>query len=148
MGMIADSMIDEWYSSLPRTEGIYRIIDKTMIDSGSKERIWAVIALGDSGDPRAVRPLMDCCSDKDSEIRFHASESLHKLRSGRAVNVLLERLKDKREWPKTRKRAAAALAAIGSFSAIEGLKERSADADEEPALRSFITEELSWTQIR
>ena len=148
MGMIAERSVDEWFNSLPKTGGVYRLINGTMSDRSKPERIGAVIALGESGDPRAVRPLMDCCNDMDALIRRHATEALAKLRSGRAVRVLIERLKDKNEQRETRERAAAALAAIRSFSAIEGLRDLYADADEDPAIRSFVAEELHRVRIR
>jgi HEAT repeat protein len=146
--MIAEGSVDEWFSSLPKTGGIYRLINGTMGDRSRNERIGAVIALGESGDPRAVRPLMDCCSDPDALIRRHATEALLKLKSGRAVHVLIERLMDKNEEPSTRVQAAAALAAIRSFSAIEALRDLYADADEDPALRSLVAEELHRVRIR
>jgi HEAT repeat protein len=142
MGIIAVSMVDEWFSSLPKTDRIYRIIEKTMDGRNPKERIWAVMALGNSGDPRAVRSLIDCCKDQDPEIRRRAIEGLQNLRSGRAVDVLIDRLRDKEELPETRQRAAAALAAIRSYSAIQELRYRYADTDEDGTLRSFIGEEL------
>ena len=146
--MIAERSVDEWFSSLPKTSGIYRLINGTMDDRGEKERIRAVIALGESDDPRAVRPLMDCCADKDPQIRLHATEALLKLRSGRAVLVLVERLRDKNEHLVTRERAAAALAAVRSYTAIEGLRDLYSDTDEDPALRSFVAEELHRIRIR
>jgi HEAT repeat protein len=148
MSMIAERSVDEWFSSLPKTSGIYRLINGTMGDRGEKERIRAVIALGESDDPRAVRPLMDCCADKDPQIRLHATEALLKLRSGRAVFVLVERLRDKNEHLVTRERAAAALAAVRSYTAIEGLRDLYSDTDEDPALRSFVAEELHRIRIR
>jgi HEAT repeat protein len=148
MSMIAEKSVDEWYSSLPKTSGIYRLINGTMGDRGEKERICAVIALGESDDPRAVRPLMDCCADKDPQIRLHATEALFKLRSGRAVSVLVDRLRDKNERLVTRERAAAALAAVRSYTAIEGLRDLYSDTDEDPALRSFVAEELHRIRIR
>jgi HEAT repeat protein len=67
----------------------------------------------------------------------------------RAVHVLIERLKDKREQLGTRQRAAVALAAIWSYSAIEGLKDRFSDAaTEDPAIRSYIAQVLHRTDIR
>jgi HEAT repeat protein len=107
-----------------------------------------VIALGESDDPRAVHPLMDCCGDTDSLIRMHATEALFKLRSGRAVRVLIERLKDRKEQMKTREKAAAALAAIRSYSAIEGLRNLYSDTDEDPGLRSYVAEELHRVRLR
>jgi HEAT repeat protein len=66
----------------------------------------------------------------------------------RAVHVLIERLKDKREQLGTRQRAAVALAAIWSYSAIESLKDRFSDATEDPAIRSYIAQVLHRTGIR
>jgi HEAT repeat protein len=148
MGMIAERSDDEWYSSLPKTGGIYRLINGTMSDRSQNERIKAVIALGESDDPRAVRPLMDCCGDTDARIRRHATDALFKLRSGRAVRVLIDRLKDNREQLATRERAAAALAAVRSYSAIEGLRDLYSDEDEDPALRSYVAEELHRMRVR
>ena len=85
--------------------GIYSLIDKTMNDHPIQERIRAVIALGESDDPRAVRPLIDCCRDKNHEIRWHAIEALGNIRSGRSVGVLIERLRDTTEPAETRQRA-------------------------------------------
>jgi len=148
MGMIAERSIEEWHSSLPKTNGVYRLINGTMGDRSRNERINAVIALGESDDPRAVHPLMDCCSDTDALIRMHATEALFKLKSGRAVRVLIERMKDRREQMKTREKAAAALAAIRSYSAIEGLRNLYSDTDEDPALRSYVAEELHRVRLR
>jgi len=148
MGMIAERSVDEWHNALPRTNWIYRLINGTMGDRSRNERITAVIALGESDDPRAVHPLMDCCTDTDALIRLHATEALLKLKSGRAVRVLVERMKDKNEQMKTRERAATALAAIRSFSAIEGLRNLYSDTDEDPSLRSYIAEELHRIRSR
>jgi HEAT repeat protein len=57
-------------------------------------------------------------------------------------------MNDKNEEPVTRERAAAALASIRSFSAIEALRALYADADEDPALRSLVAEELHRVRIR
>jgi HEAT repeat protein len=140
-------MIDEWLSSLPKTDGIYRIIEKTMVDRDLQERISAIIALGNSRDPRAVQSLIDCCRDQNPEIRLRAIEGLQSLRSGRSVEVLIERLRDKRELYETRKRAVVALATIRSYSAIQELKNRLVDSNEDGALRSLIGWELERVHI-
>jgi HEAT repeat protein len=140
--MITNQMADEWDSSLPKTDGIYCLIEKTMESRSQKVRIWAITALGNSGDPRAVRSLIDCCQDQSPEIRLRAIEGLQNLRSGRAVSVLIDRLRDKEELPETRQRAAAALATIRSFGAIKELKNFHTDTDEDDALRTFIGGEL------
>jgi HEAT repeat protein len=148
MDMVANRSVDEWFGSLPKTGGIYSLIDQTMGDRSRNERIGAVIALGESGDPRAVYPIIDCCGDKDVLIRKHATEALAKLRSSRSVSALMERLNDKDELPITRQHAASALAGIRSYSAVEGLRNRLQDADEDPALHSVIAEMLERIWIR
>ncbi|PKL58443.1 MAG: hypothetical protein CVV34_02290, partial [Methanomicrobiales archaeon HGW-Methanomicrobiales-5] len=138
MSVISDTMSDEWDSALPKTDGIYSLIEKTMDSRSQKVRSWAITALGNSGDPRAVRSLIDCCQDQSPEIRLRAIEGLQSLRSGRAVSVLIDRLRDKEELPETRQRAAAALANIRSFGAIRELRDLLEDPNEESALRSFV----------
>jgi HEAT repeat protein len=140
-------MVDEWDSSLPKTDGIYRLIEKTMDSRSLKVRIWAITALGNSGDPRAVRSLIDCCQDQSSVIRFLAIKGLQSLKSGRSVEALVDRLRDKDELLETRLRAAAALATIRSFSAIRELRNRHADPDEDGTLRTFIGRELDKVHI-
>jgi len=142
MGMIADSMVDEWLKSQSKTDKIYRLIEKSTWDWYPEERILAITALGNSGDPRAVRSLIDCCQDQSPQIRLRAIEGLRNLRSGRAVEALIERLRDKKELLKTRLRAAAALATIRSFGAIRELRNLHADPDEDGTLRTFIGWEL------
>ena len=142
MGSIAEMSGENWAGSMPRPAGIYRLIDKTMNDHRTQERILAVIALGESRDPRAVRPLIDCCRDKNPELRWHAIVALEMIRSGRGVDALIERLQDPREREENRERAAMSLAAIGSLSAIAGLKEALAGEAEDSAIRSSITRVL------
>ena len=98
--------------------------------------------LGNSRDYGAVGLLTDCCRDLDPEIRRTAIVGLQNLRSGRAVDVLIDRLRDKSELPGTRRHAAAALAAIRSYRAIQELRARYADPGEDSTLRSFIGGEL------
>ncbi|MGB9175880.1 MAG: HEAT repeat domain-containing protein, partial [Methanoregula sp.] len=99
------------------------------------------------GDPRAVRSLIDCCQDQSPEIRLRAIEGLQSLRSGRSVEALTDRLRDKDELPETRQRAAAALATIRSFSAIRELRNLHADPAEDSTLRTFIGGELDRVHI-
>jgi len=147
MGIIADSIVDDWLRSLPETDGIYRIIEKTRADRDLKERIGAIIELGNSRDPRAVQPLIDCCRDKDPEIRLRATGGLQNLRNDRSVEVLIERLRDKRELYETRKRAVVALATIRSYRAIQELKNLLVDPHENAAIRSLIGWELERVHI-
>lgn len=133
---------------MPRTDNIYHLIDDAQNDGQPKYRLGAVIALGDSGDPRAVRTLIECCYDDNPDIRMYAIEALGKLRSGRSGPALIARLNDRTEQPGLRKSAAAALAAIGSFGAIEALNERALDTREEQEIRSCCTDLLVKMGIR
>ncbi len=143
MDMCMEESASEWFSALPCTGRIYRLIEEAGNVTNTQNRLSAMNALGVSGDPRAVRQLVACCSDPDPLIRLHATEALRKLRSGRAVNALVERLKDKSEQPQIRQRAAEALATIRSYSAIEGLKDRSLDVEEDPLIRSYVADVLN-----
>jgi HEAT repeat protein len=147
MDMCMEQLAGEWSGFLSEEGGIYHLIEKSRGEALQKDRIGAVIALGDSGDPRGVLTLMDCCRDEDPDIRRHATEALFKIRSGRAVHALVERMKDKGEQPVTRQCAAAALAAIRTYSAIEGLKDRFSDADEDPFIRSYVAKVMDRTRI-
>jgi HEAT repeat protein len=147
MGMITNRMVDELENSLSKTDGIYRLIEKTTNSGSQKVRIWAIVALGKSGDPRAVRSLIECCEDQSPEIRLHAIEGLQNLRSGRSVEVLAMRLRDKKELPEIRQRAATALATIRSVSALMELRSRHGDSDEDEALRTHIGGELDRVKL-
>ena len=147
MGMIAKRMVDELEDTLPRTDGIYRLIEKTSNSRSPNVRIWAINALGNSGDPRAVRSLTECCQDRDPEIRLHAIEGLKNLRSGRSVEALAGRLRDRNELPEIRQRAAATLAAIRSFGAVLELRARHADTEEDDGIRAFIGGELDRLRL-
>jgi HEAT repeat protein len=147
MGIIAESIVDDWLSSLPETDGIYRIIEKTRAERDPKERIAAVVELGTSRDPRAVQPLIDCCRDRDPVIRLRAIEGLQNMRSDRSVDVLIERLRDKRELYETRKRAVVALATIRNYRAIQELKNTVVNPNEHAAIRSLIGWELERVHI-
>ena len=127
----------EWYNSLPHNGGVYDLIYMAVSGTGTADRLRAVVALGKSGDPRAVRPLVDLLSDTNPEIRRSATTALGQLKSGRPVDDLLMRLRDRDEQMATREQAAVALSAIRSTGALRGLKEFEADGDEDPALRSY-----------
>jgi hypothetical protein len=127
----------EWYNALPKTGAIYDLINTATFGMRKRERLQAVIALGESDDPRAVRPLMDLLRDGDPEIRIYATSALRTLKSVRAVEDLIGRLRDKSEQPATRQQAAIALAAIRSNTAIRGLKECITDENEDPIIRSY-----------
>jgi HEAT repeat protein len=127
----------EWYNSLPHRGEVYDLIYRAVSGTGTAERLQAVAALGKSGDPRAVRPLVDLLGDTDEEIRLAATTALGSLKSGRPVDELIERLRDPGERMVIREQAAVALTAIRSTGALRGLREFVADEDEDPGLISF-----------
>ena len=124
MGVTAVRMADEWFSRGQKKDRTGHLIEKVMAERSPEERIRAITELGSSGDYGAVGSLIDCCHDQDPEIRRGAIVGLQRLRSGRAVGVLIDRLRDKDELPETRQHAAAALAAIRSFRAVQELRIR------------------------
>ena len=128
----------EWYNSHPHIGEVYDLIYTAVSGTGVSDRLRAVVALGKSGDPRAVRPLVDLLGDNDTEIRLAATTALGNLKSGRPVDGLIERLWDRSEQMAIREQAAVALTAIRSTGALRGLREFAADEDEDLALRSHI----------
>jgi HEAT repeat protein len=137
MGISLEQQDGEWYNSLPRSGGVYDLIYMAVSGRGTAERIRAVVALGKSGDPRAVRPLADLLGDRDTEIRLSATTALGSLKSGRPVDELIGRLRDRSEEIVIREQAAVALTSIQSTGALRGLREFIADEDEDPVLRSY-----------
>ena len=129
-------------TSLPRRGVVYDFIDTAINGPGNADRLRAVVALGKSGDPRAVRPLADLLSDTEPEIRRSAIAALGQLKSGRPVDDLLLRLRDPDELMATREQAALALSAIRSTGALRGLREFAVDRTEDPGLRAFVEELL------
>jgi HEAT repeat protein len=127
----------EWYNSFPQSGGVYDLIYTAVSGTGTADRLRAVIALGKSGDPRAVRPLVDLLGDPDTEIRLSATTALGNLKSGRPVDELIERLRAQSEEMVIREQAAVALTAIRSTGALRGLREFIADEDENPVLRAY-----------
>jgi HEAT repeat protein len=137
MNMSIGRMAGTWFESAPWTGEIDRLIDSALYEMNPSVRIRAIIALGESRDPRAVRALVHCSGDQDAEIREHATDALCTLKSGRAAEALIARLGDKNERLSTRRRAADALAAIRSFTALEALKNLATDTGEDADLRSY-----------
>jgi HEAT repeat protein len=137
MGLSLEKQDVEWYNSFPYKGAVYDLVYAAMPGADLAVRLRAVIALGKSDDPRAVRPLMDLLSDADPEIRLYTTTALGHLKSGRPVEDLIGRLRDRSERTDTRQQAAVALTTIRSTGALRGLKEFVADEDEEPELRSY-----------
>jgi HEAT repeat protein len=127
----------EWYNSFPSRGEIYDLIYTAISGTGTTDRLQAVVALGKSGDPRAVRPLVDLLGDEDGEIRLSATIALGSLKSGRPVDELVGRLRDRSELMVIREQAAVAITAIRSTGALRGLREFILDEDEEPGIRLY-----------
>ena len=137
MGISLEQQDGEWYKSLPRSGGIYDLINTAVSGTGTADRLRAVVSLGKSGDPRAVRPLVDLLGNSDNEIRLAATKALGTLKSGRPADDLVERLRDRSEQVVIREQAAVALLAIRSTGALRGIREFVADETADTAIRSF-----------
>jgi len=143
MDLMAEKLNGEWYSSFPRRGVVYDLTYAAMSGKSREERLQAVVMLGKSDDPRAVRPLMDLLGDRDPVIRGAATTALGHLKSGRSVEALLERLRDRSESVEIRNLAIGALATIRSTGALRGLREFASEPDEDPTLRRLVVEHLS-----
>jgi len=130
---------------LDRREGIYSLIGSLGEQYEYAERIRAAKALGESRDPRAILPLVECLKDVDPRIRRCCAEALLRLGSIRSVQAFIERLEDREELVFTRKVAADALAKIRSYSAIESLVGRLLDLTENEAIRIHAADALGRT---
>jgi HEAT repeat protein len=130
---------------LNRREGIYSLIGSLGEQCEYAKRIRAVQALGESRDPRAIKPLVDCLKDVDPRVRRCCAEALLRLGSIRSVQAFVERLEDREESVFTRKVAADALAKIRSYSAIECLVGRLLDEAEKEAIRVHAADALGRT---
>ena len=133
-----EAEVREHISQVPTTDEIYRLIATIREGGSSRDRIAALVLLGESRDPRAVTPVAECCTDENVEIRWHAIEALHQVRSVRSVPVLMERLKDRNEDIAIRKKAALALADIKSYHTLEPLIDLSLDTEEDPEIRILV----------
>ena len=130
---------NEWYDSYPGKGAVYDLTYAALSGEDAGERLRAVTALGKSDDPRAIRPLMDLATDPDPAIRRGAIVALGQLKSGRPVEVLIARLRDRTEQKDIRQQAAETLAAIRSTGALRELREFVADANEDQDLRSYAS---------
>jgi HEAT repeat protein len=137
-----------WDAYLPHHGAIYNLVRAALPGSAAPERLRAVAALGESEDPRAVRPLIDLLGDPDPEIRLSAIIALGHLKSGRPVDDLISKLRDRDEKKVIREQAIMALCAIRSTGALRGLREFVVDEGEDMALRSCAASQLkgvsSW----
>jgi HEAT repeat protein len=147
MGISLEQQDGEWYKSLPPSGGVYDLIYTAVSGTGTADRLQAIVALGMSGDPRAVRPLADLLSDTDEEIRLSAAMALGNLKSGRPVDELIARLRDHSEQKAIREQAAVSLTTIRSTGALRGLRDFVVDEDEDPELRSYTGQLLKDVRV-
>ncbi|MFA7695807.1 MAG: HEAT repeat domain-containing protein [Methanoregula sp.] len=147
MDISADKPRGEWYDSFPGKGIVYDLTSAALSSPDTGGRLRAVVGLGKSGDPRAVRPLVDLAADHDPAIRRGAIAALGELKSGRSVEVLIERLRDRGEQVEIRQLAAGTLAAIRSTGAIHELRVFSADGAEDQELRSYAAALLAHSGI-
>ncbi|MFA5331007.1 MAG: HEAT repeat domain-containing protein [Methanoregula sp.] len=128
-----------WYDALPGRGEVYDLAELAVSGKTTEERLRAVTALGKSDDPRAIRPLMELTADPDPTIRSGTIAALGQLKSGRPVEVLIARLRDRAEHHDIRCLAAETLAAIRSTGALRELREFVADEGEDAGLRSYAS---------
>jgi HEAT repeat protein len=77
------------------------------------EAIPAIDALGESGDSRAVGPLIDLLKrSNDLAIKIHVCDALGRIGDPRAIDPLIEKLQDRDDDFYVRKKAAYTLYAI------------------------------------
>lgn len=135
MGVSLEKENSGWDTFPAGRGGVYDLVYAAMNRADVIGRLRAIEALGKSDDPRAVRPLADLLGDEEPKVRLSAATALGQLKSGRPVDDLVERLRDRSEASAIRRQVIEALAAIRSTGAIRGLKDFAADEDEDPALR-------------
>ncbi len=93
-----------------------------MLEADSpEERRQGFRLLAETGDKRAVEPLLERLGDENADVRGNAAGALGLIGDARAVEPLIERLKD--ENAHVRYAAAVALSGIGDERAVETLIE-------------------------
>lgn len=104
--------------SLDREKVLHRHL--SMLASGNLNERWrAAEALGELGDSRAVRPLIEALEDEHVEVRWKAAKALGILDGREPVLPLIGSLEDDSLW--VRMGAAWALGKIGDPRAVEPL---------------------------
>jgi len=90
-------------------------------DSSPEQRIYALMALGATGLPSAVEPLIESVTDEDPGVRKTATYALGELRQPKAIPSLTARLEDTE--PDVRWNAAIALARLENAAGGDVLHE-------------------------
>ena len=91
-------------------------------------KLRAIQVLGEFGDPRALKPLLELYSHKDWQIRNAAIEAVCKIKSPEAIPILTEYLRD--EDPNVRNSAMQTLEKLGE-DVVPPLLEALKDDDED-----------------
>lgn len=147
MGVSLEKQNSGWDAFPAGRGGVYDLVYTASGRADAAGRLQAIEALGRSDDPRAVRPLADLLGDEDPAVRLAAAAALGQLKSGRPVDDLVGRLRDRGEDPAIRRQVVTTLAAIRSTGALRGLREFAADPDEDLALRESAQSVLRETGI-
>jgi len=105
-----------------------------------KVRAQAATRLGESGDPRAVEPLIAALADAEAGVRYRAAFALGDLRAKAAAGPLTELLVKDPVWF-VRSCAALALEKIRGSKALDGLL--AGLHDPEPLVRATVCTVLS-----
>lgn len=82
---------------LDSTSALTEPLLKAADDADLRVRLWAVAALGRSGDPRVYETLARRLDDPELFVRYRAAEGLGHLRDARAIPAL-ERVMRERRW--------------------------------------------------
>jgi HEAT repeat protein len=112
---------------------IYTLIARLVGETAPGSRREVAIALGKSGDPRAIRPLIERIGEPDPEVRLAVVRALTDLGSIRAADALIGRLTDTTELSGIRAAAATGLGKIRSSRALSVL--RSCQKNGDPGVR-------------
>jgi len=121
-------------------EEIDELVTVLLSHPNAFDREDAVKALGETGDERAIEPLIAALHDPSVEVRWQAARALSWIGS-LAVQSLIAALRD--PIPEVRWRAACALGEIADPIALPEL-ERLAQDDETPAVLSTVADMAQW----
>lgn len=92
---------------------------------------------GETGETKAVEPLIRALKDEDGEVRGHAIRALEKIGDARAVEPLIQTLED--EYLGIRTSGIRALGAIGDARAVEPLNKALKDEDHGIQMAAFYS---------
>ncbi|MBI3856603.1 MAG: HEAT repeat domain-containing protein [Planctomycetes bacterium] len=84
-------------SRLESTAPMADALLKTADDADFRVRLWAVAALGRSGDARALPKLVERLDDPEMFVRYRAAQGLESLKDPKAVEPLLRMMRE-RSW--------------------------------------------------